>query len=193
MTERAWRPRVMVLPIAAAIIVGLVAFKLSQPPQARSQATLEERRLAPKFTALDSHNELVKLERYLGRQEVLLVFFDGDVGADRDPILLRVRQQFDELKRRGVQVVAVSAAIPQYNRQAMDRVGKFPFPLLSDPEFFIHRLWGRYDEDQLKTLTGVFLIDRAGQVAWSKETPHPEADLDRVLPPLKSSTLPEQK
>ncbi len=193
MAERAWRPRVMVLPLAAVIIVGLVAFKLSQPPQPQTLTTLEERRPAPKFTALDSHNELVKLERYLGRQEVLLIFFDGDAGADRDPVLLRVREQFDELKRRGVQVVAVSAAIPQYNRAAMGRVGKFPFPLLSDPEFFIHRLWGRYDEDQLKTQTGVFLIDRAGQVAWSKESPQPEADLDRVLPPRKSSTSSERK
>ena len=183
-----WQPRVLVLPIAAAVIVGLVAFKLSQPPQQRSTAALDERRPAPKFLALDSQNELVKFERYLGRQEVLLIFFDGDVGADRDMVLLRARQQFPELKRRGVQVVGVSAAIPQHNRQAMDRCGKFPFPLLSDPEFLIHRLWGRYDEDRRQTQTGVFLIDRAGQVAWSGESPRPEADFERVLPPVKETT-----
>lgn len=189
MAERAWRPRVMVLPLAAVIIVGLVAFKLSQPPQPRTLATLEERRPAPKFAALDSHNELVKLERYLGRQEVLLIFFDGDTGADRDPVLLRARQQFDALKRRGVQVVAVSAAIPQLNRQAMDRSGKFPFPLLSDPEFYIHQMWGRYNENQLETQTGVFLIDRAGRVAWSGEFPRPESNLDAILP-LTTTTKP---
>ncbi len=187
MTERVWRPRVMVLPIAAAIIVGLVAFKLSQPPQPRSLATQEERRSAPKFAALDSHNELVKLERYLGRQEVLLIFFDGDAGADRDLVLLRVRQEFHALKRRGVQVVAVSAAIPQLNRQAMDRGGSFPFPLLSDPEFYIHQMWGRYDEERLETQTGVFLIDRAGRVAWSGEFPRPETDLDAILPPITTT------
>lgn len=188
MSDRVWRPRVLVLPIAAAVIVGLVAFKLSQPPQQRSAATFDERRPAPKFLALDSQNELLKFERYLGRQEVLLIFFDGEAGADRDLVLLRARQQFPELKRRGVQVVGVSAAIPQYNRQAMERGGKFPFPLLSDPEFLIHRLWGRYDEDGLETQTGVFWIDRAGQVAWLGKSPRPEADLDRVLPPLKESS-----
>lgn len=193
MSERVWRPRVLVLPIAAAIIVGLVAFKLSQPPQPRSSGTIDERRPAPKFLALDSQNELLKFERYLGRQEVLLIFFDGEAGADRDPVLLRARQQFAELKHRGVQVVGVSAAIPQYNRQAMERGGKFPFPLLSDPEFLIHRLWGRYDEDRMETQTGVFWIDRAGQVAWSGKSPRPEADLDRVLPPLKESIPSEAK
>jgi peroxiredoxin len=183
----------LVLPIAAAVIVSLVAFKLSQPPQKRSTATLDERRPAPKFLAYDSDNKLVKFERYLGRQEVLLIFFDGDAGADRDPELLRVRQQFPELKRRGVQVVGVSAAIPQYNRQARERGGKFPFPLLSDPEFLIHRLWGRYDEDRLETQTGAFWIDRAGQVAWSGKSPRPESNLDHVLPPLKTSSNSEAK
>ena len=193
MTERVWRPRVLVLPMAAAVIVGLVAFKLSQPPQKRSTATFDEKRPATKFLAYDSDNKLVKFERYLGRQEVLLIFFDGEAGADRDPVLLRVRQQFPELKRRGMQVVGVSAAIPQYNRQAMERGGKFPFPLLSDPEFLIHRLWGRYDEDRLETQTGVFWIDRAGQVAWSGKSPRPEADLERVLPPLKEPSSSEEK
>lgn len=193
MTERSWRPRVLVLPMAAAVIVGLVAFKLSQPPQQRSTATLDERRPAPKFLALDSDNKLLKFERYLGRQEVLLIFFDGEAGADRDPMLLRARQQYPELKRRGVQVVGVSAAIPQYNRQAMERSGPFPFPLLSDPEFLTHRLWGCYDEDRMETQTGVFWIDRAGQVAWSGKSPRPEADLDRLLPPLKESSSSEAK
>lgn len=75
--------------MAAALIAGLVAFKLSQPPQRRSTSMLDERRPAPKFLALDSDNKLLKFERYLGRQEVLLIFFDGEAGADRDPVLLR--------------------------------------------------------------------------------------------------------
>ena len=185
---RPFRARVLVLPIAAIIIIGLVVWKSRQPPQAPSTAVLVERRPAPKFTGLDSHNQLVKIERYLGRHEILLIFFDGEAGADHDPVLMRVRQRFDELKRRGVKVVGVSAAIPQFNRQAAERAGPFPFPLLSDPEFYMHHMWGRYDEDQLRTQTGVFWIDRAGQVAWSGNSPLPEANLDRILPTTPSPT-----
>lgn len=174
------------LPIAAVIIVGLVVWKSRQPPQGRSSALFVERRPAPKFMGLDSNNQLVKFERYLGRHEIMLIFFDGEAGADHDPVLRRVRQQFNELKRRGVQVIGVSAAIPQFNRQAAERSGPFPFPLLSDPEYYMHRLWGRYDEEQLRTQTGVFWIDRAGQVAWSGQFPLPEADLEQILPPVNS-------
>lgn len=180
---RPFRARVLVLPIAALIIVGLVVWKSRQPPQPRSSATLVERRPAPKFMGLDSNNQLVKFERYLGRHEILVIFFDGEAGADHDPVLMRVRRRFDELNRRGVKVVGISAAIPQFNRQAAERSGPFPFPLLSDPEFYMHRLWGRYDEDQLRTQTGAFWIDRAGTVAWSGNYPLPEANLDRILPP----------
>lgn len=184
---RLFRARILVLPIAAIIIVGLVTWKIRQPPQARNSAVFAERRPAHKSIGLDSHNQLVKLERYLGRHEILLIFFDGEAGADHDPVLLRVRQRFDELQRRGVKIIGVSAAIPQLNRQAAERAGPFPFPLLSDPEFFIHRMWGRYDEDQLQTRTGTFWIDRAGQVAWSGNFPRPVPDLEAILPTRTSS------
>lgn len=180
--SQSFRARILVLPIAALMIFGLVVWKSRQPPQDQSSEVIVERRLAPKFMGLDSQNKLLKFDRYLGRHEILLVFFDGDLGADHDPVLLRVRQQFEELNRRGVKVVGVSAAIPQFNRQAAERSGPFPFPLLSDPEFYMHRLWGRYDEDHLRTQTGVFWIDRAGQVAWSENFPRPETDLERILP-----------
>ncbi|MFM9965953.1 MAG: peroxiredoxin family protein [Planctomycetaceae bacterium] len=184
---QSFKSRILVLPVAAIIIAGLVAWKIRQPPQARTTALLAERRPAPKFMGLDSQNQLVKLERYLGRHEILLIFFDGEAGADHDPILLRVRQRFEELQRRGVKVIGVSAAIPQFNRQAAERAGPFPFPLLSDPEYYMHRIWGRYDENRLQPQTGAFWIDRAGQVAWSGQSPRPEPDLEAILPTIASS------
>jgi peroxiredoxin len=177
------RPRILVLPIAAVFIVGLVVFKTTRPPQARQNGVAVERRPAPAFPALDSQNKLFKLDAYLGRHEILLIFFDGEAGADHDPVLSRVRQCLNDLKRRDMKVVAVSAALPQHNRQATARAGDFGFPLLSDPEFQIHRKWGRYDEDQERPLTGVFVIDRAGQVAWSGKAARPEDNLDQILPP----------
>ena len=183
MTPRiSFRPRILVLPLAAAVIAGLVAFKLTRPPQSLVGIEAQQSRPAPVFKALDSQNQLIKIERYIGRHEILLVFFDGDAGADHDPILRRIRDGFDVLRRRGIQVLAVSAALPQHNRKAAERVGPFPFPLLSDPEFLIHKLWGRLSEDEQQTRTGVFLIDRAGQVAWSSKHPQPISQLDVILP-----------
>lgn len=180
-----FRPRILVLPIAAVIIGGLVTFKLTRSPQSQQDVFQSEVRSAPSFVALDLDNKLFKLERYIGRHEILLVFFDGELGADHDPQLQRVRERFAELKQRGIQVVAISVALPQHNRQAVARSGKFPFPLLSDPEFLIHRQWGCYDEDEQHPQTGVFVIDRAGRVAWSGRSPRPEPSLDQILPAHK--------
>ncbi len=180
------RPRILVLPISAAIIAGLVAFKVTRPPQSQSQNVVAEFRPAPVFMALDSDNKLLKLERYVGRHSILVVFFDGESGADHDPMLLRVREQFDELARRDIRVVAVSTALPQQNRQAIQRCGKFPFPLLSDPELLIHQTWGLLDDAQQQTRTGLFLIDRAGQVAWDGKSPRPIENVKQLLPATKN-------
>ena len=177
-----FRPRILILPVAAAVIAGLVAFKLTRPPQSFRAGDAVMWQPAPPFKGLDSDNRLVKFERYLGRHEILLIFFDGEAGADHDPLLLRVREQFDSLKRRGTIVVGVSAALPQQNRAAFQRSGAFPFPLLSDPEFKIHQMWGRFDETTEQPLTGAFLIDRAGRVAWLGKFPRPEGSLDPLLP-----------
>ena len=177
-----FRPRILILPVAAAVIAGLVAFKLTRPPQSFRAGDAVMWQPAPPFKGLDSDNRLVKFERYLGRHEILLIFFDGEAGADHDPLLLRVREQFDSLKRRGTIVVGVSAALPQQNRAAFQRSGAFPFPLLSDPEFKIHQMWGRFDETAERPMTGAFLIDRAGRVAWLGKFPRPEGSLDPLLP-----------
>ncbi len=183
-----YRPRILILPFSAAIIVGLVAYKLSQPPPSKEVSNVEERGAVKPFMALDSQNRLLKFDGYLGRHEILLIFFDGEVGADCDPLLLRARQNFEQLRQRKIFIFGVSTALPQHNRQAIVRGGVFPFPLLSDPELLIHKTWGRYDEDQQRPLTGVFHIDRAGRVAWSGKSPRPEERLDEILPPLNDAT-----
>jgi peroxiredoxin len=121
----------------------------------------------------------------LGRHRVVLVFFDAAVGADRDPVLDRLRQNYDVLQADGTIVLGVSAALPQDNRKVFARSGEFPFPLLSDPTLEAHRQWGLLDEATGKPRPGVFIIDRKGEVAWSVDAPQPLRDpqttIDEIL------------
>jgi peroxiredoxin len=71
------------------------------------------------------------------------------------------------LHKAGIQVMAISTALPQENRRMAASHGTFPFPLLSDPGLEVHEAWGRVDSKTHKTLPGVFLVDRKGLVAWS--------------------------
>ena len=132
----------------------------------------------------------MRLGGFLGRHRVIVLFFDGEAGADKDTELLRLRERFAELKAHDVKVIGVSTALPQENRAAMtaDRAGPFPFPLVSDFDptsldgaLRIHRRWGRIDASTGKPLTGAFAIDRKGQVLFAGDSPKPMENVDRAV------------
>lgn len=148
--------------------------------------------MAPRFQLYDQHSQLVKFERYLGRTELLLVFFDSAEPISDNALLRRLRDVHGELETAGLQVVAVSLATPHAVRQAEQQAGEeFPFPVLTDIDMQspipapVHRLWGLADDDSPATRTGVFFVDRRGTVAYQGAYPQPLDDpqefLDKVL------------
>lgn len=179
--------------IAAGVLIALVSIArvMTNKPQsyANQVAAATVMRPAPGFEALDADNHLVRLSAWLGRHRIIVIFFDGDRGADNDVDVLRLRDRYVELQSHDVKVVGVTAAIPQVNRAAMERAGgAFPFPIVSDidpqsPEgnLRIHRHWGRLDTVTEKPLNGAFLIDRKGQVAYVGPIPKPYDNVDQIL------------
>lgn len=187
---RDWR---LLLVIAAGILIAIVSITrvaTDKPQSYESQvAAAVVMRPAPGFEALDADNHLVRLSAWLGRHRIIVIFFDGEQGADNDADVLRLRDRYAELKAHDVKVVGVTASIPQTNRAAMERAGgPFPFPLVSDvdpqsPEgtLRIHRHWGRLDAVADKPLSGSFLIDRKGQVAYVGPIPKPYDNVEQII------------
>ena len=190
--------RRILIPIVAGIVITLVSTwrVMTNRPQdyaAQVAAAVIMRPVSSfrgDFEALDSDNRLVRLGGFLGRHRVIVLFFDGEVGADKDTELLRLRARFDELKAHDVKVLAVSTALPQENRAAMttERAGPFPFPLVSDFDptsldgaLRIHRQWGRLDAKTGTPLPGAFAIDRKGQVLFAGDSPKPMENVDRAV------------
>lgn len=180
--------RIVLLSIAGVVILVMCFYKATRTYEKPSPAVLPTvKQAAPLFELYNEKqpNELVRLVGYLGRHRILVVFFDGKAGADHDPILLRLREKFDQLRESGIKVLAVSTALPQENRKVIARIGPFPFPLLSDPDLRVHRRWGRINEQTGTPQTGLFLIDRAGEVDWADGSPRrltdPETTIDELL------------
>lgn len=201
--------RVLIPIFAAIILVALCTFRVATNKRqnyADQVAVAVIQRPAPGFEALDSSNHLVRLGTYLGRHKIIVVFFDGETTAvkrgdpaeeakvDQDRMrkalsdLVRLRERYNDLQARDVKVIAVSAVIPQLNRASMEWVGTFPFSLVSDfdpgsPEgaLRIHRQWGRIDLDTGKPRTGVFLVDRKGQILYGVDGPIPLENVDRAI------------
>jgi peroxiredoxin len=169
--------RLWLLAAAAIVIAGLCAFRATRTYTPQSTATaVPVTGPAPAFELYDENapSHLVRLSTYLGRQRVIVAFYDGSNGAHRSHALDVLRAEWLRLRKADVYVMAISKALPQENRKEIAKHGQYPFPLLSDVDLSVHRAWGRYDEQRKKPVEGVFLVDRAGQVAWSGASGEPE-------------------
>jgi peroxiredoxin len=175
------RPRILILPVAAIIITAMVVYKQTRTYDQRPIGSVVRLQSAPLFEEFDENNQPVRLKTYIGRHIILLAFFNGELGADRDPQLLKLRAAHSQLAKQNIVVLAVGTSLPQENRSAINRGEPFPFPLLSDVDYDTHRRWGRFDEATDRPFTGVFHIDRAGRVSSTKNVPQPVVDLDRLL------------
>ncbi|GAB4151077.1 MAG: hypothetical protein Tsb009_26280 [Planctomycetaceae bacterium] len=192
------RWRVVVLPVAAVVIVVLCVYKLTRSYSPVELPTPDALCEAPHFELPDQKkpSQVVRLKGYVGRHRIILVFFDGEQGAEQDSLLVYLRDNYDSVKAAGIVVLGISTALPQQNRPAERSLPQpnpvrvrqaFPFPLLTDlpPSCRVHRLWGRYDKIREQPTPGVFLIEQNGLVACVGRVPKPLAQprktIDEIL------------
>lgn len=182
------RKRMLVLPIAAILIALLCIYRLSKdaPNAPPPLAPKVNHRPAPVFVLLDTNNEKVRLDTYLGRHKILLAFFDGVAGVDRDPIVDRLRRDIESVRATDTKVFAISTAIPQVNRKIIERVGPYPFPLLSDPRREVLDQWGVGPDDKDQPVSLLFFVDRASNVDYGSKSPQPVDNPQQFLDELLS-------
>jgi peroxiredoxin len=191
------RLRILALPIAAVVIAGLVMWKQHWLETHRQKAGAIPGQLgpAPSFVLLDQHGNPAKLERYLGRTRVVLFFTGSPKNVETQPEVQQLAELGETLKRLDAQPIVVTPATPFAIREAEKRRGSgFPFPVVTDigKEQILpaHRLWGRMDAEGEEPLAGLFLIDRAGRVAYEAGHPRPERDPAATLRRLGAGEWP---
>jgi len=175
---------VWVLPISAAVIAGLVAYKMTRRFEDTADESAFDVRPAPLFQLADQHSRIVRLKSYIGRHKMLIVFFDGSRGPDHSDLLSRLRDKYQEIHTTGAVVLAISAARPSQNRYGanlehlkVDPSGaaateqdelRYPFLLLSDIlDYKEHRNYEAFDERTGKPREAVFVVDRAGLIQYA--------------------------
>lgn len=172
---------VLVIPLSAAVIAGLVIFKMTRRYEAPAETNAFDVRPAPYFQLEDTHSRMVRLKSYIGRSKLLIVFFDGRRGPEHSELLSRLRENYPAIHATGAVVLAISAARPSQNRYGanlehlkVDPAGaaaveqdelRYPFMLLSDIlDYAVHRRYEAFDERTGKPREAVFVVDRAGLI-----------------------------
>lgn len=168
-----FKPRILILPLAAIVIIALVWYKYRQPHQDlnefRAGKPLSTRRPAPVFKLHDQRSQPFRLERYLGRHKLLIVFFDPADGAAKNAQLQILKSGYDQLSASGQKVIAISSATPYANRESFKLGGDFPFHVLSDADYSVEAEWGCLTKDDPpRVIPSAFVIDRAGVINWSQ-------------------------
>lgn len=179
-----FRVRILVLPVAAVLIYAAVEYGQQNSARSRPTSTSVSMMQAPLFEGADARKSVFRLQGWLGRHQILLVFFDGRSDAAADPVLRHLREHSADLQRTNTFVAAVSTALPSQN-QSVDLPSTFALVTDLPPDCSIHRMWKCFDAGNGKPLQAVFLIDRAGNVAEDGGSPSPltnvDTEIDRLL------------
>lgn len=136
------------------------------------QSMIKVGKPAPKFTAPAYHEGKfinVSLDDYKGKW-VLLCFYPGDFTFVWATEVSAVAEKYPELQGLDVQVLSMSVdsvfVHKIWNDHELSKmIGKdIPFPMLSDQDGSIGKMYGIYDEDSGVETRGRFIIDPDGIV-----------------------------
>ena len=140
-------------------------------PKAVVKRTVHEMegRKAPPFELSDGGGKTVSLKELLGRGNLVLYFYPRDLTPGCTVEACDFRDTAARLKTAGAQVAGVSADSPDWHRKFIDKHG-LNFPLLSDADNRVTRLYGVYKKKSLygREFMGIerttFVIDRTGVI-----------------------------
>lgn len=126
---------------------------------------------APDFTLTDQFGGPVRLRDFAGAKSVLVVFYPFAFSGICTGELGTIRDDLGAFESKEVQVLTVSCD-PMFSHRAWADQEDYFFPLLSDfwPHGEVARAFGVFDEERGMANRGSFLIDPAGEIAWTEVT-----------------------
>lgn len=125
---------------------------------------------APDFTLPSTTGENISLKQFKGKKTVVLYFYPKDETPGCTREACDFRDHMADFEKQNVVVLGVSND-PMELHQHFREKQKLPFPLLSDEDATVSKMFGVYKQKNLygKKYLGIerttFVIDRTGRVA----------------------------
>lgn len=151
----------------------------------KESKTLKVGMKAPDFTLPDINQVRVNLSDYLGKKNVLLVFYPlafSPVCSAQIPSYQKIYDKFEDLD---TEIVAVSIDSVFTHKAWADGLGGISYPLLSDfwPHGKVAELFGVMRQENGFSDRALFIIDKEGVIQYidivePKELPELEPALD---------------
>jgi len=125
---------------------------------------------APDFSLPSTTGENISLKQFKGKKTVILYFYPKDETPGCTKEACEFRDQFAEFERNNVVVLGISTDPMESHLKFRDK-HHLPFPLLSDEDTAVSKLFGVYKQKNLygKKYMGIerttFVIDKTGRIA----------------------------
>jgi peroxiredoxin len=149
-------------------------------------ASLEIGQSAPDFKLKGPGGQFVSLLEYRGRKNVVLVFFPLAFSPVCSHQLPAIERQMDRIRPLGAEVLGVSVDSHYANSAFAERLG-LSFPLLSDFKREVSAAYGVLNERAGTSGRALFVVDRAGRIAYRDVSPIPAVipDNDALIAALE--------
>jgi peroxiredoxin len=133
--------------------------------------TAEVGKSAPDFTLKDQAGNDVTLSSFKGKSAVALHFYPFTFTGVCEGELCRIRDDYSDFERAGVQVLAVSCDSRHSQRVWAEQQG-FTFPVLSDfwPHGAVAKDYGVFNDQLGCAIRATFLIDKKGTIVDEFQT-----------------------
>ena len=106
----------------------------------------------------------LSLSQILREGRVVLAFYFQDNTPNCSLELSSLKEEYTTLRELGAQVVGVSADGLESHHAFSERAGGFPFPLASDEELTVARLYDVVGEDGQRSRRAIFVIEGDGTI-----------------------------
>jgi thioredoxin-dependent peroxiredoxin len=118
---------------------------------------------APEFTLPDQDDHQVSLTTLLNRGSLILYFYPADFTPGCTREACTIRDLHSEILKVGLSVAGVSPQAPERHTEFRTKYN-LPFPLLSDVEKFVIRMYEVNGPLGLGVRRATYLIDQARQI-----------------------------
>lgn len=132
---------------------------------------------APMFNSLDVRGDMFDTRSYLGRSNLVLLFYRGYWCSTCREELRELKRRYPDIAQQDSEVVAISTdSIDEAKDTAVN--DQLPYKVISDPSHRIIEEYDVYDSENNTAFITLFLIDKAGVIRYKRSI----AGLEDILP-----------
>ncbi len=161
--------------IALAVMMGILVFMVSACVKKEDMLGIGSK--APDFELPDQDGNLHKLSSYLGKK-ILIYFYPKDNTPGCTVEACALRDNFNELKQKNLEIFGVSADTVQSHKKFAQEHG-LPFTLLADPQKEVIKLYGANGKLFVSRIS--YLLDEEGKVLKVYPNVNPLSHASEIL------------